>query len=91
MDYSFYDVNQATVPIAPTHAMQFGHAIHRILHRIAYAPSTQGPVLMTKFDLSDGFYRICLAPAASLSLAVLLPGLDDRHPLIGIPLSLPMG
>jgi hypothetical protein len=46
---------------------------------------------MAKFDLSDGFYRIKLAPHAALSLAVLLPGLDDHNHLIGIPLSLPMG
>jgi hypothetical protein len=91
MDYSFSGLNQAMVPLAPTMAMQFGNTIHRLLQRIAYADPSLGPVYLAKFDLSDGFYRIRLTPAASLALAVLLPGPTDTDHLIGIPLSLPMG
>jgi hypothetical protein len=91
MDYTFTGVNQASLPIAPTHAMQFGQALSRILQRIADAGPLHGPVLLAKFDLSDGCYRVCLSPEAALELAVILPSPDPRRPLVGIPLSIPMG
>jgi len=91
MDYTFNEVNQHSLPLAKLHAMQFGHALHRILHRIAYANPDLGPVLMAKFDLADGYYRIPLSPQAALELAVVLPPMDNNLPLVGIPLVLPMG
>jgi hypothetical protein len=33
MDYTFNGVNQASVDLAPTQAMQFGGALQRILQR----------------------------------------------------------
>jgi hypothetical protein len=92
--YTYTDVNSASVPLAPVNAMQFGPAIHRILHRIAYANPAFGPLYLSKFDLSDGYYRVPLNPQAALELAVVLPPLADKSknaPLIGIPLVLPMG
>lgn len=49
------------------------------------------PPLLMKIDLSGGYYRVPLAPHAALELAVLLPPDGTNEPLIGIPLSLPMG
>jgi hypothetical protein len=46
---------------------------------------------MAKIDLADGYYRIPLSAHAALTLAVVLPNDMDPEPLIGIPLSLPMG
>jgi hypothetical protein len=92
MDYTYNGVNQHSLDVAPTQAMQFGHALQRILQRIAYCNPTFGPPLMAKIDLADGYYRIPLSNSASLQLAIVLPqrvGLHD--PLIGIPLSIPMG
>jgi hypothetical protein len=66
MDYTFTAVNQGSLDITPMDAMQFGTTIHRILQRIAYAWSIHGPVLMSKIDLSDGYYRVPLSPSAAL-------------------------
>jgi hypothetical protein len=91
IDYSYNGVNQGSLPLAPAHAMQFGHSLQRILQRLAYCNPAYGPPLMAKIDLADGYYRIPLSPAASLELAVVLPADDHRESLIGLPLSLPMG
>ena len=41
-------------------AMQFGHALDRILREILLANPIFGPVHLIKLDLSDGFYRIAV-------------------------------
>jgi hypothetical protein len=91
MDYTFSSVNQHSVDIAPTHSMQFGHALQRLLQRLAYCNPAWGPPLMAKLDLSDGYYRVPLSAEASLELAVILPWAHGTDPLLAIPLSLPMG
>jgi hypothetical protein len=91
MDYSFNHVNQFSLPLALTHAMQFGAAFHRLVQRIVYANPAYGPPLLLKVDLADGYYRIPLSPEAALELAVVLPSDGTPAPLVGIPLSLPMG
>jgi hypothetical protein len=91
IDYTFSGVNAASLPLAPTESMQFGSTLQRILQRIAYANPTFGPVNMLKFDLSDGYYRVRLAPEAALEMAVIIPGDTPTTNLIAIPLSLPMG
>jgi hypothetical protein len=91
MDYSFSAIDQHSLPLAPTHAMQFGHALQRFLQCLVYANPIFGPPLLAKVDLADGYYHIPLAPEAVLELAVLLPPDTTGQPLIGIPLSLPMG
>jgi hypothetical protein len=92
IDYTFSGSNQNSIPLANMKAMQFGAALPRILQRIAYANPTYGPVLLSKFDLADGYYRIPLTPEAALELAVVLPPLhNSTTALVGIPLVLPMG
>jgi len=91
MDYTLNNVNQTSIPLAKLHAMQFGNALHRILHGLAYAHPDFGPILMAKFTLSDGYYRIPLSPQATLELAVVLPPMDNNIPIVGIPSVLPMG
>jgi len=91
MDYSFTGVNAASLALSPSAAMQFGHALPRLLQRIAYAPRHHGPPLLMKLDLSDGYYRVRLSPEAALELAVILPGPTPSTSVIGIPLCLPMG
>ncbi len=91
MDYSFNAVNQHSLPLAPTHSMQFGHTFQRLLQRLVYANPTFGPPLLMKVDLADGYYRVPLSPEAALELAVVLPPDNTGDNLIGIPLSLPMG
>jgi hypothetical protein len=89
MDYTFNGVNQASVNLAPTQAMQFGGALQRILQRLAYCNPQFGPPLMAKVDLANGYYRIPLSAQASLALAVVLPNDGLIEPLLGIHLSLP--
>jgi hypothetical protein len=91
VDYSYTNINQTSLPVAPYHAMQFGSALPRLLQRLVYSNPAHGPPLMCKIDLSDGYYRVTLNPDASLQLAVILPPDQTRHNLIAIPLSLPMG
>jgi hypothetical protein len=71
--------------------MQFGTALQRLLQRLAYANPKFGPPLMAKIDLADGYYRVPLSAQAALTLAVILPDDLNSGPLLGIPLSLPMG
>jgi hypothetical protein len=71
--------------------MQFGNCLQRLLQRLAYYNPVFGAPLLAKVDLSDGYYRIPLSPDASLTLAVILPSDGLNEPLLGLPLSLPMG
>lgn len=57
-DYSFSEVNQHTQKLAPPESMQWGRTLDRVLWYIYYADRRQGPVLLSKTDLGDGFYRI---------------------------------
>ncbi len=91
MDYSFNAVNQASVPLAPSPAMQFGAALQCILQHLAYANPTFGPSLLAKIDLADGYYYMPLSTDATLQLVVCLPSDGLHEPLQWIPLSLPMG
>ena len=90
-DYTFFDVNADTAPLAPKEAMQFGRALHRILQKILQANPRFGPVYLSKIDISDGFYRVWLLPRDIPNLGVLFPQGEEPVPLIGFPLALPMG
>jgi hypothetical protein len=91
IDYTYNGVNQTSLDVAPVHSMQFGSALQRILQRLAYCNPTFGPPLMAKIDLADGYYRIPLSAQASLNLAIVLPHDGLEEPILGLPLSLPMG
>ena len=90
-DYSYYDVNDETLPIAALESMQFGHALDRILRNILLANPNAGPVYLMKVDLSDGFYRIGVSPYDVPKLGVVFPTLPGQEPLVALPLVLPMG
>lgn len=91
VDLSFYDVNQDTLSLAPSEAMQFGRALERILYKIRHSNPRFGPVYLAKVDLADGFYRVGLNPSAIPKLAVALPQFPGEDQLIALPLVLPMG
>jgi hypothetical protein len=90
-DYSWYGVNDDTLPLAPLDSMQFGHALERILREILLADPKLGPVYMLKLDISDGFYRVNLAPGDIPKLGVVFPTRPGHEPLVALPLVLPMG
>jgi hypothetical protein len=91
VDYSFFDLNDETIKLAPREAMQFGKALERCLQAIVDANPDHGPVHMIKVDIADGFYRIWLHVHDIPKLAVSLPALHGKEPLLAIPLVLPMG
>lgn len=90
-DYSWSNVNADTLPLAAMEAMQFGHALDRILREILLANPAFGPVRLMKVDISDGFYRIDLNVDDIPKLGVVFPTLNGEEPLIAFPLVLPMG
>ena len=91
VDYTFFDVNHDTLLLAPSEAMQFGRALQRLLSRILHADPRFGPIYISKIDIADGFYRIWLLPRDIPKLGVLFPTAPGAVPLIGFPLTLPMG
>ena len=53
-------VNNKTLPLVLTEAMQFGHTLDRLLREILLADPKFGPVELMKVNMSDGFYRVGL-------------------------------
>jgi hypothetical protein len=90
-DYSFFGVNDDTIPLSPSEAMQFGRALQRILHTIARSDPRLGPIYLSKIDIADGFYRIGIRSKDIPKVGVLFPARDGEEQLIGFPLVLPMG
>eukprot|EP00536_Pseudo-nitzschia_multiseries_P012239 jgi/Psemu1/31438/gm1.31438_g len=90
-DYTYSEVNQDTIPLAPAESMQFGRTLPRLLSKLHRANNRFGPVYMSKIDLADGFYRVELKPEDTMQLGVLFPPRPGEAPLIGIPLTNPMG
>jgi hypothetical protein len=91
VDYSWWDVNEDTLPLAAMESMQFGHALERILQEILIANPAFGPVHLIKLDISDGFYRIALNVDDIPKLGVAFPSARHDDPLVAFPLVLPMG
>jgi hypothetical protein len=90
-DYSFYGVNEDTVPTGPHQAMRFGRTLNRIMTQIVRANPKFGPVLLGKYDLADGYYRLPLNTNQAMHLACLFPESPGEESLVAIPLVLPMG
>ena len=90
VDYSFYGLNEDTVPLAPD-SMQFGRALQRVLQRLYDADPKHGPVYMMKVDVADGFYRVWVRTEDVPKLAIALPQLPGQPKLVAFPVVLPMG
>ena len=90
VDYTFSEVNNETVRLAPPEAMQFGRSLQRVLTSIAHANPRFGPPKLAKIDIADGFYRVWIRAADIPKLGVVLP-CQVGAPLIAFPLALPMG
>ena len=72
-DFGWPSINKVTKPHAPPVAMQFGHALHRVLHQMRHANPRLNPVRTSKQDVKDGFHRLFLRPEDSPRLSILLP------------------
>jgi hypothetical protein len=91
VDYSWWNVNQETLPLAAIKAVQFGHALDCILREILLTNPRLGPIALMKLDISNGFYRIALNVDDIPKLGVAFPTPPRHEPLIAFPLVLPMG
>ena len=72
-------------------AMQYGHALDRILWEIFLSNPSLGPVYLIKLDISNGFYQITLNIDDIPRLGVAFPMAPGNDPLVAFPLVLPMG
>ena len=91
VDYTWWKVNDERLPLAPSEAMHFGHALDRILRKILLADPKLGPIHMLELDISDGFYCIDIALDDIPRLGVVFPVKPGAEPLVAFPLVLPMG
>jgi hypothetical protein len=73
VDYTFWGLNGETIKLATREAMQFGHALERLLYKIHHASEEHGPVYLLKVDLFNGFYRIPVREEDLLKLGVVFP------------------
>ena len=89
-NYTFSQVNPATHKLASDVAMQWGRTLQQVLWFIFNADRQHGPILLSKTDLSDGFYQIPLTSTGALKLAVPSES-SNQEPLMAIPTRLPMG
>jgi hypothetical protein len=86
VDYTFCKVDSETLRLAPAEAIQFGRAVPRILKGIFDADPNYGAVHLIKFDMADGFYRVCINPADIPKLGVAFPTKPGAEPMVAISL-----
>ena len=91
VDYTFWGINEDTVSLAPSEAMQFGRALQRVLHKIRRANRRFGPTYMIKVDIADGFYRLFVSAPTVATLGVVFPHHPDEDPLLPSPWCYPWG
>jgi hypothetical protein len=87
-------VNEATdEKAAPLRAMaQLGQVMPRYIHTVATAPINNGPLLMAKLDIKDGFWRMCVPAEKEENFCYVLPKLDEKEPTqLVVPAALQMG
>ena len=84
-------MNQDTLLLGPTEAMQFPWALERMMYQIWHANPWYGPVYLGKADLADGFYHVWLSVDNILKLAVIFPKYPHEEQMVALPFGLPMG
>ena len=87
-------VNEVTKPnVAPSHAMtQLGQILPRLIYAVATAPENKGPLLFSKLDIKDGYWRMVVSPVDEWNFAYVLPKLTPDEPTqLVIPTCLQMG
>jgi len=87
-------VNEATNPdIAPHAAMaELGSVLPCLIYAVATAPDAQGPVLFSKLDIKDGYWRMVVPKDDDWHFAYVLPKAHPDEPTrLVIPSSLQMG
>jgi hypothetical protein len=84
-------VNDTTVPLAPrTPVRQIGNVLPRIFEFMAKTPEGQ-EILLSKVDLSDGFWRIIVQEDARWNFCYVMPDPPGAPVRIVVPSALQMG
>jgi hypothetical protein len=88
-----HSVNDTTVKMAPKGALdQLGHALSRIIHAFAESDEYIGlKIFMAKWDIKDGFWRMCCKNGEEWNFAYVLPQRPDKPIRLVVPTSLQMG
>ena len=87
-------VNESTSEnVAPNHAMnELGRVLPRLIYAVATAPEQRGPILFSKLDIKDGYWRMVVTPDEEWNFAYILPKLEPNEPTqLVIPSCLQMG
>ena len=90
-DYSYYNINEDTLPIATLSAIQYGRALDHLIREMVIVYPALAPIYVLKEDTSDGLYRIGLQPTEIPKLGLVTPSDGSREYLVAIHLNLPMG
>ena len=79
--------------LAPQHSMyELGNVIPRIIWAMARAPDTGVPILFSKIDLKDGYWRMVVNEDDAWNFAYVLPTLNNTDEIqLVIPNALQMG
>ena len=87
-------VNEATNPaVAPKESMaELGNVLPRLIYAVATAPDAEGPILFSKLDIKDGYWRMVVPEDDEWNFAYVLPKASPDEPTqLVIPSSLQMG
>lgn len=84
-------VNATTAKTSHPKALDYlGSAMPRILKFLAHAPS-EYPVYLSKYDISDGFWRMVVAAGSEWNFAYVLPQEEGKPIRLVVPNALQMG
>jgi hypothetical protein len=88
-----HSVNDTTIKTAPKGALdQLGHALSRIIHVFAESEdNVNAKIFMAKWDVKDGFWRMCCEEGEEWNFAYILPQRAGEPIRLVIPTSLQMG
>ena len=85
-------MNETTVRESSPESIQFGRAFPRTLQEIWKADPFQGPVQVSKMDVTDAYHRGTLRPVQVGAFDYVVPASsEDNGVIICINLVLPMG
>ena len=66
-------MNDESLPLDVMESMQFFHTLERFLKELLLAKPELGPLFLDKTYISDGFYRIDIAPSDIPKLGLIFP------------------
>ena len=78
VDHTWFGVNDHTILSLPHEVMQFRGALPWILWLLQHTDPMAGPVYLSKYNITDGFYHVFLKANDALWLAVTMPHYDNE-------------